>query len=66
MPKYQAQNVMLGGTQRDADTNFMGALPRAVRRYAVDSDRCQDQGEQPECPDKGSSDALAKAGKLIA
>jgi hypothetical protein len=64
MAKYQAQNVMLGGTQRDADTNFMGALPRAVRRYAVDSDRCQD--EQPECSDKGSSDALAKAGKWIA
>src|SRR3984893_5163519 len=44
----------------------MCALTCGVGRYPVNSDRRHNQLEQPECSDKGSSNALAEARKLFA
>ena len=44
----------------------MRALARRVGSNAVNSHRCEDQREQPECAHECSGDALTDAGDLLA
>src|ERR1700674_2774670 len=66
MPEHQPQNILFVRAQRHADADFMGALPRGEGRDAVNSDRGEDEREQPECADKSSSNALGETGNLLA